>query len=294
MGGFGWLLVVGAAVERGWLPYFHSPLNTSTASPVMYTWLSAAHSNSRSPPGKMGEDFALGAAGQARRPRRRRKPRCRRRAVSPEPRSQTRMRTSPGDRTWTNSRVDPVGKMRIGSRSAARRQAPKSSVSSSTNVMQCGLPIETQVTQASAVAEVKLDVGRRVAEDRPDCRAASWGCAAARGSARPYRRARGATCLAGDSSSSVRMPRPVSIRSVFLAADAMVVDILGHAADAVAAHLRLGAVGVEHPHPGVGHLAGADQNQSVAADAEMPVGHPPGQRRPGRCGIGSSKQSTYT
>ena len=37
----------------------------------------------------------------------------------------------------------------------------------------------------------------------------------------------------------------------------------------------------------------ADQNQAVAADAEMPVGDPPGQSRPD-VGHRLSKQSTYT
>ena len=75
----------------------------------------------------------------------------------------------------------------------------------------------------------------------------------------------------------VKTPRPVSILSGERRADAVVVNVLGHAADAVAAHFGLRAVGVEHPHPGVGHFAGADQNQTVAADAKMPIGHLAGQ-----------------
>ena len=62
-----------------------------------------------------------------------------------------------------------------------------------------------------------------------------------------------------------------------VAADAVIVDILGDAANAVAAHFGLGAVGVKHPHPCVGHGAGANQDQAVAADAVMPVGDAPGQ-----------------
>ena len=60
-------------------------------------------------------------------------------------------------------------------------------------------------------------------------------------------------------------------------AQPVVVDVLGDAADAVAAHFRLGAVGVEHPHPGVGPLAGTNEDQAVAADAEMAVGDSPRQ-----------------
>jgi hypothetical protein len=59
--------------------------------------------------------------------------------------------------------------------------------------------------------------------------------------------------------------------------DAVVVDVLGHAADAVAAHFRLAAVGIEHPHAGVGSFAGADEDQAVSADAEMAVGDDAGQ-----------------
>jgi hypothetical protein len=54
--------------------------------------------------------------------------------------------------------------------------------------------------------------------------------------------------------------------------DALVVYIFGHAADAVAAHLRVRAVGVEHPHLSIGVVGRTDQNQSIAADAKMPIG----------------------
>ena len=84
------------------------------------------------------------------------------------------------------------------------------------------------------------------------------------------------------SSSKLSTPRPVSIFKRRAARDAVVVNVFRHAADAVAAHFRLGAVGVVHPHSGVGLIARADQDQPVAADAEMPVGNPPGQR--GRIG----------
>ena len=76
--------------------------------------------------------------------------------------------------------------------------------------------------------------------------------------------------------SSVSTPRPVSIVTSRLGGNAVVVDILGHAADAVAAHLAFAAVGVEHPHPGVGPFRRADQDQAVAADAEVPIADPAG------------------
>src|SRR4029079_4870022 len=56
-----------------------------------------------------------------------------------------------------------------------------------------------------------------------------------------------------------------------LRGNAVIVDVLGDATDAVAAHLRLAAVRVEHAHAGVGALRRADENQPVAADAEVPV-----------------------
>ncbi len=59
----------------------------------------------------------------------------------------------------------------------------------------------------------------------------------------------------------------------FLAGQAMIKNIFGHAADSVAAHFRFRSVGVEHPHPRIGNFRGADQNQSVAADTEMPIGN---------------------
>ena len=57
----------------------------------------------------------------------------------------------------------------------------------------------------------------------------------------------------------------------------MIVDVLGHAADAVAAHFRFAAVGVEHPHPGRGDRRRANQDQPVAAHAKMPIRDAPGQ-----------------
>jgi hypothetical protein len=59
---------------------------------------------------------------------------------------------------------------------------------------------------------------------------------------------------------------------------AVVVDVFGDATNAVAAHFRFRAVGVEHPHPGVGRLGRENQDQAVAADAEVTVGDGPRQR----------------
>ena len=76
-------------------------------------------------------------------------------------------------------------------------------------------------------------------------------------------------------------------RHLFFAGQAMIVEVLGDAADAVAAHLAFGAVGVEHPHPGVGPLGRHDQDQAVAADPEMAIAdrHAPAARgRPAASG----------
>ena len=51
------------------------------------------------------------------------------------------------------------------------------------------------------------------------------------------------------------------------------IHVFGHAAQAIAAHFCLEPVGVIHPHPGVRALGRADQDQPVAADAQMPVAH---------------------
>ena len=53
----------------------------------------------------------------------------------------------------------------------------------------------------------------------------------------------------------------------------MVEEILGDAAHAVAAHLALGAVGVEHSHPRVRALGRHDHDHAVAADAGVAVAH---------------------
>ncbi len=50
-----------------------------------------------------------------------------------------------------------------------------------------------------------------------------------------------------------------------------VIDIFGETADAVAAHFGFAAVGVEHPHLVIGHFGGQNQQQAVAANAELAV-----------------------
>ena len=72
-------------------------------------------------------------------------------------------------------------------------------------------------------------------------------------SAPPYRRALAGLCRLRFPNPSVSTPRPVSIFKRRFLGDAVVVDILRHAAHAVAAHFRFAAVGVEHPHPGIGY-----------------------------------------
>src|SRR5947207_2968732 len=57
----------------------------------------------------------------------------------------------------------------------------------------------------------------------------------------------------------------------------MVINIFGNAAQAVAAHLRLATVGVEHAHAGVGFLRRANQDQTIRPDSEMTVAHCPAQ-----------------
>ena len=73
----------------------------------------------------------------------------------------------------------------------------------------------------------------------------------------------------------------------------VVVGIFCDAADAVAAHLRFGAVGIEHPHSDVGTFRRADEYQAIGADAEMAVADGLGERAMGRSTC-SSKQLTYT
>ena len=60
--------------------------------------------------------------------------------------------------------------------------------------------------------------------------------------------------------------------------DAMVVDIFGETADAVAAHLHLAAVGVVDLHLEVGDLRRMHRQQLIRADAETAVAEPLGDR----------------
>ncbi len=59
----------------------------------------------------------------------------------------------------------------------------------------------------------------------------------------------------------------------------LVIDELPHAADAVSAHLRPGAVRIVHLHLEIRLRSRIDENQPVAPDAEMPVAEPPRQLR---------------
>ena len=123
-----------------------------------------------------------------------------------------------------------------------------------------------------AVADLDRHVDRRVAGQERGISAAPAG------SGVPMSTRTRRTRPPSTSRSSVRTPRPVSIFNCFLLGDAVVEHILGDAANAVAAHLAFGAVGVEHPHSGVGPLGGHDQDQAVAADAEVAVADGPRQR----------------
>ena len=66
----------------------------------------------------------------------------------------------------------------------------------------------------------------------------------------------------------------------------VVVDELGHAADAVAGHESFGAVAVEYTHLRIGDVAALDQHKAVRAHAVMPVAQRHAQRlRAGDRGI---------
>ena len=66
-------------------------------------------------------------------------------------------------------------------------------------------------------------------------------------------------------------------RRQLLADHAVVIQILADAADAVAAHLTLRAVGVEDAHLRVRLVRGGNEDDTVAADAEMRFGKRDGQ-----------------
>jgi len=59
----------------------------------------------------------------------------------------------------------------------------------------------------------------------------------------------------------------------------VIVGVLRHAANAVAAHLRLAAVRVEYPHPDIRFLRWHDENEAVRAHAEVPIRDRAGERR---------------
>src|SRR5437016_5986522 len=59
----------------------------------------------------------------------------------------------------------------------------------------------------------------------------------------------------------------------------MVVNVLGDAANPVAAHLAVRPIGVIHPHFGVAALGRTDQNEPVPAHTEPPIRYPPRQLR---------------
>jgi hypothetical protein len=66
--------------------------------------------------------------------------------------------------------------------------------------------------------------------------------------------------------------------------EAVVVGVLGDAADAVAAHLALAAIGVEHAHADIGVVGGEDEDEAIGADAGVAVGDEAGDL----AGVGES------
>ena len=68
--------------------------------------------------------------------------------------------------------------------------------------------------------------------------------------------------------------------NIRLVRETMVIDILSHAADTVAAHGSFGPVRIVHDHAKVGCLRRSNQNQAIRPDAEVAVGHIY-RRRPG-------------
>jgi hypothetical protein len=53
----------------------------------------------------------------------------------------------------------------------------------------------------------------------------------------------------------------------------VLVGVLGHAANTIATHPGLGAVGIEHPHPHIRFFRWANQYQPVSPDPFMPVAY---------------------
>src|SRR5690606_17921285 len=62
-------------------------------------------------------------------------------------------------------------------------------------------------------------------------------------------------------------------RQFVLLRDPVIVDVLGNAADTVAAHLAFAAVGIEHLHPRIGPFRRTNQDQPVTPDSEVPIAH---------------------
>ena len=61
-------------------------------------------------------------------------------------------------------------------------------------------------------------------------------------------------------------------------ADAIVIDELAEAANAVAAHFRFAAIAVKDAHPRIRAIGGQGQDEAVAANAKAPVGQAPRQK----------------
>ena len=236
---------------------------------------------------QVDRDVAIACGRSARRPRTRHRRPCRRQTFRPSRAPTCAAAVRRGRAPSTNSQFTRFGNCGSTS-SCGPTPSTQSSVGSSTNVTQCGLPIETAVTRNSRPPTA---IGT-----------STTGSSGPRGERRVRRNLargqdrlahvdadRGRRCHAATFSSSVQTRPADSIRSGLRRADAVVVDVLGDAADAVAAHFGVGAVGVEHPHLGVGPLGGADQDQAVAADAEAAVGDAAGQLR--RVGRASARRS---
>ena len=135
-----------------------------------------------------GGPGACGPCGRSRRlPRKRPPRRCRRPTSRPIRGSQTRILTSAGETTSTNSALTRWGKW--GSVSIfGPMPHTQSSPSRSTKLTQCGLPMETQVTSQTGVA---AHAASRRPPPGPAARRrqqASWGSAGRRGSAGPCAR----------------------------------------------------------------------------------------------------------
>jgi len=130
---------------------------------------------------------------------------------------------------------------------------------------QWGLPIETQVicqlvlptSSGWSITAASLAIGMRgPLEDRDSH--------VHRGAAHAARRVE----CDGQGPDAV-----VGVDAHRIVGEAAVVDVLGDAADAVAAHLPAAAVGVVHLHATIGVGGRADQDQAVRPDAVVAPGH---------------------